>query len=470
MARQINAMRAAMGKADIGSGPERDAIEAILAGIDFKGWTVLAGDVAPIVDEIVRDGAYAALTQVHIDATADKAVANVVNDYALAYAESRSANMVGMRRDELGRLVPNPNAHWQITEGTREHLRADVRAAIEQGLSNDALSAKIAESYGFSKARATVIARTETIRASNEGALAGYKASGVVDGKEWLTAEDDKVTPECAENGAAGVLPLDGAFPSGDQCPPTHPNCRCTISPVVVFESERPAGQPLPAVVAVAAAPVVVPVAPRVTPPVEWVGKVSDTFRAAMEGALAAIPDAVMRKLAASTNTKFVFGERVTQIMPSLKGVHPRGWPSGSTWDSADGFQSQGTIATAETYQPIGQKGFVTATRAAGVMAHETGHAFDRALSWASRSPDFIKAYNVDAKPLRAAIKAGESGAQRFSYYLQRGEAGPSEAFAEIFAQAIVGGSGSHQRDILQFFPTVAAIMRRFVDELEASA
>lgn len=242
IAAQVVALRARyapLEKADIGP-KELDAIEAILAGVDFAGWSVLVDDVSGLLAEIIADGSVAALAQIGITTEARADVFNVVNSYAVDHAKERAAEMVGMRVDELGRLVPNPNARWQITEGTRDYLRADVRAAITEGWSNDDLSAKIAESYGFSKERATVVARTETNRASNEGALESYKASGVVAKKSWITAQDDRVSEECEANGEAGEIGLDDNFPSGDPCPPVHPNCRCAIVPVVEWDEAGP--------------------------------------------------------------------------------------------------------------------------------------------------------------------------------------------------------------------------------------
>lgn len=241
MAVQINRIRAAMGKAAPLGDDESEAIERILAQVDFAGWAILAGDVEEILAEIAANGSAAALVQIGLDVQARREVLNIVNAYALDYAKRRSAAMVGMRIDELGRLVPNPNAVWQITEGTREYLRAAIRDAIDNGTSNQDLAAFLADSYGFSKRRAMVIARTETNRASNQGSLASYKASGVVTAKEWLTADDDLVSPECQENGEAGPIALDADFPSGDPCPPVHPNCRCTIVPIVVFANEAAA-------------------------------------------------------------------------------------------------------------------------------------------------------------------------------------------------------------------------------------
>jgi hypothetical protein len=225
IAAQVGRMLDARGmrKADIPDA-ELAAIEAIVAGIDFAGWSVLVGDIEALLADVVRDGTVAAFAQIGINVEARREVVNVVSAHAVEYGRQRAAEMVGMRVDALGSLIPNPRAAWQITEGTRIHLRAAVRKAIEEGLSNDSLSAEIAQSYGFSNARATVIARTETNRASNAGALEGYKVSGVVGTKTWLTAEDDKVTPDCAANGEAGAIPLTARFPSGAESPPDHPN------------------------------------------------------------------------------------------------------------------------------------------------------------------------------------------------------------------------------------------------------
>jgi SPP1 gp7 family putative phage head morphogenesis protein len=221
---------------------ELDALDAILAGLDFAGWAALAGDIQPLLDEIVSDGSYAAFGQVGVDVTTDPEALAMVNSQALDYARERSAEMVGKRRNLAGDLVDNPDAEWRIDDSTREFLRADVGQALADGWSNDKLASTIADSYAFSDDRAMTIARTETQMAANTGAVNGYKASGVVDGKQWLTAEDDLVSEDCVENGAAGdngdgVIGLDEDFPSGDDAPPAHPNCRCSIAPYIDFSS-----------------------------------------------------------------------------------------------------------------------------------------------------------------------------------------------------------------------------------------
>lgn len=244
VARQVVARRNATVKAAL-SEDDRQALEAVLADIDLSGWSALAGDVEPVLDVIARDGSHAALHQVHVSASSDEAdVFSVVNQDALDYAAERSAAMVGKRRNLAGDLVDNPDARWRIDESTREFLRADIAQALADGDSNDELAQRIVDSYAFSDDRAMTIARTETQLAANAGAVNGYKASGVVDGKQWLTAEDDLVSEECQANGEAGengdgVIALDDIFPSGDAAPPVHPNCRCTIAPYIDFDKEQ---------------------------------------------------------------------------------------------------------------------------------------------------------------------------------------------------------------------------------------
>ncbi len=191
----------------------------------------------------MADAGGAALLQVGIATEVRPEVLNVVSEYALEYGRVRSAEMVGMSRDPLGRLIPNPQAEWQITEGTRDGVRAAVGDALAEGWSNDKLAQMLAQAYAFSDERAMVIARTETQLATQDGALQGYRASGLVQGKQWVTAEDDRVSEECEANGNAGprgdgvLMDLDEAFPSGDVAPPVHPNCRCVIVPYIEWNT-----------------------------------------------------------------------------------------------------------------------------------------------------------------------------------------------------------------------------------------
>lgn len=96
-----------------------------------------------------------------------------------------------------------------------------------------------AEFDTISKNQAQRITRTEILRASNQGALDAYKQSGIVEGKQWLTAG---AVDEC-EAYDGQVESLEGSFYGSksefaDGDPPLHPNCRCVLLPVIIDKND----------------------------------------------------------------------------------------------------------------------------------------------------------------------------------------------------------------------------------------
>ena len=86
---------------------------------------------------------------------------------------------------------------------------------------------------GNAPKRALMIARSEVISGYAEGSLAGYRQSPVVKQKQWLTAGDERVDPECELNAQQGAIAIETPFASGHLAPIVHPNCRCVLQPVV---------------------------------------------------------------------------------------------------------------------------------------------------------------------------------------------------------------------------------------------
>ena len=142
-----------------------------------------------------------------------------------------------------------------VIRGYNRTIQKDTRAALATGLeageNTSQLRKRIQGVFGFDdRNRATRIARTETIWALNEGAVEGYKQSGVVVAKEWSTAADERVCQWC-EPMDGKIVGLEGDyFKMGDSFigrdggtlnfeienvghPPLHPQCRCAIIPVV---------------------------------------------------------------------------------------------------------------------------------------------------------------------------------------------------------------------------------------------
>ena len=161
--------------------------------------------------------------------------------------------------------ITNPEAQVFIKEyafkfadglggATKEYIRVMVSSAQTHGWSVNKLRDELTGLYtGFDKTRAQMIARTETIRSSNAGAVMSYQQAGI-EYKQWYTAQDGQVCGFCQEmhNKIVGVS--DNYWAMGDTmtvdvpdakpismaltyedvgAPPLHPNCRCTILPVV---------------------------------------------------------------------------------------------------------------------------------------------------------------------------------------------------------------------------------------------
>jgi len=122
----------------------------------------------------------------------------------------------------------------QINDTTEKALRTTLLEGIRAGESVDKLADRIEAVFDFAhRYRSVRIARTEVIEASNQGQLRVYEDSGVVQLKEWITALDEHTCEECMEaNG--DTARLGEVFPTtGVEAPPHHPNCRCTIAPVI---------------------------------------------------------------------------------------------------------------------------------------------------------------------------------------------------------------------------------------------
>ncbi len=118
-------------------------------------------------------------------------------------------------------------AAMEIGEGTAKLLGQALTDGFAAGESMEDIAKRVAAVFDVSPARAMTIARTETIAASNFGAVEGYKETGIVHKTEWYTAIDERVCPLCET--------LHGHVSSiGDgEVPPAHPLCRCVILPVI---------------------------------------------------------------------------------------------------------------------------------------------------------------------------------------------------------------------------------------------
>jgi len=133
---------------------------------------------------------------------------------AIDWAEKHSATLVKGMDEETKRRLAHSISQGIETKRGIPGLARDIRT----------------EFADMSRYRSQLIARTETSNALSQASLDTMKDMGI-EGKEWITAGDDKVSDECLGNEAEGVIPVGQTFSGGVMAPPQHPDCRCTLSP-----------------------------------------------------------------------------------------------------------------------------------------------------------------------------------------------------------------------------------------------
>lgn len=160
------------------------------------------------------------------------------------------------------------NYNVQLAGDVSRELTDGINRAIQTGIASGRSVPEIAKDIGrvvrdpeeFRKAGKTVfktaqyrmelIARTETLRAHNQGHLKFYQTVGVQKA-EWITSGDERTCRPCAELDGK-VFPID-KFPNQ----PFHPNCRC--SSVVAYPTDICGAKNLGAMAAPAEAACILP-------------------------------------------------------------------------------------------------------------------------------------------------------------------------------------------------------------------
>lgn len=176
---------------------------------------------------------------------------DVANQEAVDWAEAEAAKLVTAVTSDARaaiRVVVSEGLDGGVSpKNTAKLIRSsiglterDAGAVMNKHLSmladgvDGETAAKRSERYATKllNSRAETIARTETIRAANEGQSQLWEQAaeaGLLDKdtamKTWIASPD--ACPECEEV-ADEVVPMSEDFSVG-QDPPLHPNCRCTI-------------------------------------------------------------------------------------------------------------------------------------------------------------------------------------------------------------------------------------------------
>ena len=133
---------------------------------------------------------------------------------------------------------------WRNTDQLAQMLEDEIEAAFLSGKSVRRMANVIMDRFGVGYRAAECLMRTETSYVQNQTAAQSYRDAGCTD-YEILTASDRRTCRRCAAQNGRRYLFTE--MQAGENAPPFHPNCRCTILPVVGEEERlaKKAGQEL---------------------------------------------------------------------------------------------------------------------------------------------------------------------------------------------------------------------------------
>ena len=118
----------------------------------------------------------------------------------------------------------------------------------------------------------------------------------------------------------------------------------------------------------------------------------------------------------------------VLTVEPYLAGQHPSGYGDGDSYDNVGAMFSRGRWLVVAQYRYRAAKRMEALEHGRSVQ-HEAGHAVDKFLGYPSHSIEFSSAYEYD----RHNMSAAQREANR--YFMQEGERGQGEIFAELFVR-----------------------------------
>ena len=116
---------------------------------------------------------------------------------------------------------------WDNKAKLQEDIEQGITDVITRGVGPDEISAFIAKDFSKSFHQAQTLVRTELTHVYTQAAAERYSNAGC-EYYEVLSAQSDD---ECFDMN--GAIIRFSEMIEGDNAPPFHPNCRCTILPVI---------------------------------------------------------------------------------------------------------------------------------------------------------------------------------------------------------------------------------------------
>jgi hypothetical protein len=207
------------------------AAQIAAAAVDQAAWEQAVDQTTPILADVAAAGAAHAAQALPLSPADTADLTSVANPRAVAWAEAHGAELVG-----------------ELTDTSRDALRALVVKAETEGWSVDSLKRAIMDSHTFSADRAALIAQHELLSADSNGNLIAWRAArdeyGLALGKRWIESTLENHCAACNTNAAEGAIGLDDDFASGHQCSPAHPRCTCATVAEVGYTAMAKAFDP----------------------------------------------------------------------------------------------------------------------------------------------------------------------------------------------------------------------------------
>lgn len=198
-------------------------IDSVLQVVDME---TLRSAILPLYRQLIAEWGQDTLDELDLDMTFDSSLPRVGE-----FVRRRDVLIKGMNDVTIRRL--------------RQHLAEGV----DEGESVAQLIKRVSQVFGEAKGpRAEAIARTETMASANWAQMEGFRQSGVVEKKEWLSTRDGRTRDaHAAMDGQVRVLEKPFDAPTGEQA--QQPGgfgvaeldiqCRCTVVAVLVRDDGK---------------------------------------------------------------------------------------------------------------------------------------------------------------------------------------------------------------------------------------
>jgi SPP1 gp7 family putative phage head morphogenesis protein len=195
-------------------------------------------DVRNRLDKLLQSekNKYALIIQKYLDEIFNETIDSAAQELSVAPVQLTNFNKMNAARDILKENFTTIT--FELFDAIDKEITFLITDLSLTGapISNTKLKQEIASIFAAKEPRLESQAITESTRATNTFLEIGYKESGLVAAKQWVSVIDDRTTGICQGlNGA--IVDIGKPFPTGDYQPPAHINCRSRIQAITVSKA-----------------------------------------------------------------------------------------------------------------------------------------------------------------------------------------------------------------------------------------